>query len=30
MIYILPGVLILILTARHLTGRNSAITGFGQ
>ena len=30
MIYILHGVLILILTARHLTGRNSAITGFGQ
>ena len=30
MIYTLPGVLILILTARHLTGRNSAITGFGQ
>ena len=30
MIYILPGVLILILTARQLTGRNSAITGFGQ
>ena len=30
MIYTLPGVLILILTARHLTGRSSAITGFGQ
>ena len=27
MIYILPGVLVLILTARHLTGRNAAIGG---
>ncbi len=30
MIYILPGVLILILTARHLTGRSAALTGFGR
>lgn len=27
MIYILPGVLILIVTARHLTGRNEALAG---
>ncbi len=30
MIYILPGVLVLILTARHLTGRNVAIGGLGR
>lgn len=30
MIYILPGVLILILTARHLTGRSAALTGLAR
>ena len=30
MIYILPGILILVLTARHLSGRNGAVGGFGQ
>jgi putative spermidine/putrescine transport system permease protein len=30
MIYILPGVLILIVTARHLSGRSGAIAGVGQ
>lgn len=30
MIYILPGVLILILTARSLTGRSAALTGLGR
>jgi putative spermidine/putrescine transport system permease protein len=30
MIYIVPGILILILTARHLTGRSVAIGGFGR
>ena len=30
MIYILPGVLILILTARYLTGRSAALTGLGR
>ena len=30
MIYILPGVLILILTARHITGRSAALTGLGR
>lgn len=30
MIYILPGVLILILTARHLSGRSGAVGGFGR
>lgn len=30
MIYILPGVLILILTARHLTGRGVAFSGLGR
>jgi putative spermidine/putrescine transport system permease protein len=30
MIYILPGVVILILTARHLTGRGAALTGLGR
>ena len=29
-IYILPGVLIVILTARHLTGRSAALTGLGR
>jgi putative spermidine/putrescine transport system permease protein len=30
MIYILPGVIILLLTAKHLSGRNGAVGGFGQ
>jgi putative spermidine/putrescine transport system permease protein len=30
MIYILPGVLILILTAKQLSGRSAALTGFGR
>ena len=30
MIYILPGILILILTARHLSGRSGAVGGFGR
>jgi putative spermidine/putrescine transport system permease protein len=30
MIYILPGVIILLLTARHLSGRSGAVGGFGQ
>ena len=30
MIYILPGALILILTARHLTGRSAALTGIAR
>jgi len=30
MIYILPGVLILLLTARHLSGRSAAAGGFGK
>ena len=30
MIYILPGVIILVLTAKHLSGRSSAVRGFGQ
>lgn len=29
-IYILPGVLILLITARHLSGRSGAVGGFGQ
>ncbi len=29
MIYILPGILILLMTARHLSGRSSAVGGFG-
>ncbi len=29
-IYIIPGILILILTARHLSGRSGAVGGFGQ
>ena len=30
MIYILPGILILLLTARHLSGRSGAVGGFGR
>ena len=30
MIYILPGVVVLLLTARHLTGRSGAVGGFGR
>lgn len=30
MIYILPGIVILILTARHLTGRSGAVAGLGR
>ncbi len=30
LIYILPGIVILIVTARHLTGRSAALTGFGR
>ncbi len=30
MIYILPGIVILLLTARHLSGRSGAVGGFGQ
>ncbi len=30
MIYILPGIVILLFTARHLTGRNAAVTGLGR
>lgn len=30
MIYILPGILILLLTARHLSGRGAAMTGVGR
>ena len=30
MIYILPGIVILVLTARHLSGRSGAVGGFGQ
>ena len=30
MIYILPGIAILLITARHLSGRSSAVGGFGQ
>ena len=30
MIYILPGVLILLVTARHLSGRSGAVGGFGR
>ena len=29
-IYILPGILILLLTARHLSGRSGAVGGFGK
>jgi putative spermidine/putrescine transport system permease protein len=30
MIYILPGIVILLLTAKHLSGRSGAVGGFGQ
>ncbi len=30
MIYILPGIIILLLTARHLSGRSGAVAGFGK
>jgi putative spermidine/putrescine transport system permease protein len=30
MIYILPGILILLFTARYLSGQNAAVTGFGR
>ena len=30
MIYILPGIVILFLTARHLSGRSGAVGGFGR
>ncbi len=30
MIYILPGILILLLTARHLSGQSGAVGGFGR
>jgi putative spermidine/putrescine transport system permease protein len=30
MIYIMPGILILLFTARHLTGTNAAVGGFGR
>ncbi len=30
MIYILPGIIILLFTARHLSGRNGAVGSFGQ
>ena len=30
LIYILPGIVILIITARHLTGRSAALNGFGR
>jgi len=30
LIYILPGVIILLLTAKHLSGRSGAVGGFGQ
>ncbi|MDA9238227.1 ABC transporter permease [Planktomarina sp.] len=29
-IYILPGIIILLLTAKHLSGRSGAVGGFGQ
>lgn len=29
-IYIVPGIIILLLTARHLSGRSGAVGGFGQ
>jgi putative spermidine/putrescine transport system permease protein len=29
-LYVLPGLLILLLTARHLTGTNAAVGGFGR
>lgn len=30
MIYILPGIVILLLTAKHLSGRSGAVAGFGK
>ena len=30
MIYILPGIIILLMTAKHLSGRSGAVGGFGQ
>ena len=30
MVYILPGIVILILTARHITGRSAALSGLGR
>ena len=30
MVYIFPGIIILVLTARHLSGRSAAAGGFGQ
>jgi len=30
MIYILPGIIILVLTAKHLSGRSGAVGGFGR
>ena len=30
MIYIVPGIVILVLTARHLSGRSGAVGGFGR
>lgn len=30
MIYILPGIIILLLTAKHLSGRSGAVGGFGR
>ncbi len=30
MIYIMPGIIILLLTAKHLSGRSGAVGGFGQ
>jgi len=30
LIYILPGIVILLLTAKHLSGRSGAVGGFGQ
>ena len=30
MIYILPGIIILLMTARHLSGRSGAVGGLGQ
>ena len=30
MIYILPGIIVLLLTAKHLSGRSGAVGGFGQ
>ncbi len=30
MIYIIPGIIVLLLSARYLTGSNSAVGGFGQ